>query len=114
MRRLDARAVGRNTRVHDPKIGNAASQQVGEAFIGFGIDAPDERVSNEQHCRSSVALKLDIPEAESVMLHMDRSGVSDDRARIGYRRPTQIRVIAVGKRALACAFPQYSQIDDAK
>src|SRR6266404_5720370 len=35
-------------------------------------------------------------------------------ARIGYRRPTQFRIIAIGERALAGTFPQDPQVDDAE
>jgi hypothetical protein len=73
-------AVPRNARVDDCVAGKPASQQVGEAFLGFGIDAPNKGISHEQDRRSGVALELDIPEPQAVVLRVDGPGRGDDRA----------------------------------
>src|ERR1700694_5823357 len=72
------RAIAGDACIDDGMTGKAASQQIREAFLGFGIDAPDKRISDEQHLRSRILFDVDIPKTQAVMLRMDGPGGRHD------------------------------------
>src|SRR4051812_26085736 len=107
-------AESRNAGGENPVVRYPGLQQIGEAFIRFGIQTPDEGISEKYDGWLAIAARFLVAQPKAIVLVVRRAKRLHGADGTRDWHPAEFSVEVVGERCLAQRFTQLAEIGDAQ